>query len=169
MITQEQLKKIIHYSPETGSFTWLIQRGKASPGKSAGHVCYKNTKQYLIIGVNGRIDRAHRLAWLYMTGSWPTMEIDHINGNGLDNSWSNLREVDRQTNCRNMRLHSHNTSGVAGVSWRKQKSKWRSYIVVNNKQLNLGHFCDWFDAVCARKSAEIKHSFHPNHGSKRPL
>lgn len=169
MITQQELKQLIHYDPETGDFTWKVNRGKAAPGKLAGHICFKNTKQYRIIGVNGRIDRAHRLAWLYMTGSWPTDEIDHINGDGTDNRWVNLRQVDRQENCRNMRIHNHNTSGVAGVSWRHQRSSWRAYIMIDNKQKNLGHFTDFFEAVCARKSAENRLGFHSNHGSVRPL
>lgn len=169
MITQQELKQLLHYDPKTGHFTWLVNRGKAAPGKIAGHLCLKNTKQYRIIGVNGRIDRAHRLAFLYMTGAMPTGEVDHINGDGTDNRWRNLREVERVDNCRNMRLHNHNSSGVSGVSWRVQKGKWRAYITSNNKQINLGHFSDFFEAVCARKSAELKHGYHFNHGSVRPL
>lgn len=169
MITQEQLKQILHYNPETGVFTWLVSRGKAAQGCVAGHNCFKNTKEYTVIGVNSRIERAHRLAFLYMEGRWPNEIIDHINGDGTDNRWCNLREVTQKTNCRNMRLHNHNTSGVSGVSWRKQRNAWRAYITLDNKQYTLGHYPDFFDAVCARKSAERLHGFHINHGSDRPL
>lgn len=169
MITQETLKQLLHYDPETGVFTWLKKRGKSAVNKEAGHNCFKNTKQYRLIGVETKLYRAHRLAWLYMTGSMPALEIDHIDGNGLNNAWLNLREVDRRENCRNMRLHNHNTSGISGVSWRKQRNKWRAYVMVDNHQINLGHYDDLFEACCARKSAELKYGFHENHGSDRPL
>lgn len=169
VITQELLKQLLHYDPETGVFTWRVARGGSQVGDVAGHECFKGTKAYIIMGINGRIDRAHRLAFVYMTGDWPNDEVDHINGDGTDNRWDNLRDATRVENCRNMRLHNHNTSGVSGVSWRKQRDKWRAYITVENRQINLGHFTEWWDAVCARKSAERHYGFHPNHGTDRPL
>lgn len=167
-ITQEELKQLLHYDPDTGMFMWKVTRGGVKIDDIAGHKCIKNTKFYVIIGLNNRIYRAHRLAWFYMTGYWPD-EVDHEDGNGTNNKWDNLRDVDRQGNCRNMRLHNHNTSGLSGVSWRSQRNKWRSYITVNNKQMNLGHYNDFFEAVCIRKSTENKLGFHGNHGSDRPL
>jgi hypothetical protein len=59
-----------------------------------------------------------------------------------------------------------NTSGVTGVSWRADKQRWRAYVVVDYKQEHLGHYTDWFDAVCARMSANNRHGFHENHGRR---
>lgn len=168
-LTQERLKQLLDYDPVTGDFTWKVERGGTNIGDIAGHTCYKNTKQYTLIGIDRSLYRAHRLVWLHVHGRFPKQEIDHINGNGTDNSLGNLREVDRKENCKNMRLHNHNTSGISGVSWRKQRSSWRAYVTVGNKQVSLGHFDNLFDACCARKSAERALGFHANHGSDRPL
>lgn len=168
MITQRRLKSLLHYCPDTGEFTWLVDRGLAKKGHTAGSECPKKTKSYILIGIDGRLYRAHRLAWFYMTGKHP-MVIDHINGDGTDNRWCNLRSVSQQDNCRNMRKHSHNTSGVCGVSWRHQRGKWRAYIMVNNKQVGLGHYESFDEAVLVRKNAESFYGFHVNHGTEREL
>ena len=169
MITQEQLKKLLHYDPDTGVFTWLVSRGKAAIGKVAGHVCLKNGKAYRFIGIDGELHRAHRLAWLYMTGDWPTYDIDHISGDGVDNRWVNFRDVPMLENSKNQRLRVTNTTGVTGVHIDKQTTRYRAEICVNSKGLKLGRFEDFFEAVCARKSAELAYGFHENHGSVRPL
>lgn len=169
MLTQSKIKELLQYDEDTGDFTWNVSRGGVKLGDKAGHNCLKNSKFYTIIGINGSLYRAHRLAFLYVTGSFPTGEVDHINGSGIDNRWVNLREVDRLENGRNMRLHAHNSSGISGVSWRKQRGKWRAFINIDNVQRNLGHFKDFFEACCARKSAECKLGFHVNHGRVRPL
>lgn len=67
-------------------------------------------------------------------------QIDHINGNKLDNRKHNLRFCDKYQNAMNCKIHKHNTSGYKGVCWHKQSKKWRAYIVINDKQLSLGLF-----------------------------
>jgi len=111
----------------------------------------------------------HRLAFLYMEGSFPSDDVDHINGNGTDNRWINLRSVKRVENARNVKLLSSNTSGHAGVGWDVHRNKWRARITVNNKTKHLGRFDRIQEAVDARKHAEIEYDFHPNHGQIRPL
>lgn len=91
-------------------------------------------------------------------------EIDHINHDGLDNRKSNLRVVSRQVNAKNIKKLKSNVSGVSGVSWNKARSEWRSYIKVNGKHKQVFATSDFFEAVCRRKSAEIKYDFHFNHG-----
>ena len=99
----------------------------------------------------------------------PVDQVDHIDGNGLNNRWNNLREVSSQENNMNMRLSSNNTSGVTGVCWATRDKRWIANIKVNRKNKCLGYFTDFNEAVAARKAAEIEHGFHCNHGSNRPL
>lgn len=171
MLTQSELKQILNYDPDTGIFVWINPRSKrAKIGAVAGTIRkYDTGKSYCIICINYQLYRAHRLAWLYIYGSFPVNEIDHINGNGNDNSAINLRSVNHQENLKNMRRHANNTSGICGVHWNSDRCKWHAQITVKNKSMNLGRFDNIFDAACARKSAEKKHGFHKNHGINRPL
>ena len=86
--------------------------------------------------------------------------VDHIDGNRSNNRWANLREATRKTNARNMKRPSNNTSAVAGVSWHKKAGKWRAFLAGKH----LGLFVSKSDATRARKTAERKLGFHPNHG-----
>lgn len=94
-----------------------------------------------------------------MTGEQPD-DIDHIDGDGLNNKWSNLRSVSHNLNGKNQKMHTTNTSGVSGVYYRKDSGRWRAKIMVDNKQINLGTFKNKDDAIAARKEAEIKHNFY---------
>jgi len=183
MITQEELKKLLSYNPETGVFTWrerdrkLFQcdrswktwNSRYSEKEAGGEMNNSSGKKYLSISIFKKPYLSHRLAWLYMSGSFPDNEIDHINGDGRDNRFKNLRDVTRSENLKNARLHSNNSSGVVGVCWNKNAKKWMSHIMVDYNSIHLGYFGDWFEAICTRKSAEVKYGFHPNHGSNRPL
>ncbi len=109
----------------------------------------------------------HRVLWEKANGPIPTgLEIDHINGDREDNRLDNLRLVTRQENTKNVRLRDSNTCGVTGVGWFTRRSKWRSRIESDGKAIHLGYFDDWFDAVCARMSANNRYGFHPNHGRR---
>ena len=77
------------------------------------------------------------------------MEVDHINGNSLDNRKSNLRICTHKENVRNQKLSAANTSGYRGVSWNKASKKWEAYIKVNQKRIYLGKFVDILDAARA--------------------
>lgn len=151
-ITLEELKKQLHYCAETGDFTRLHTTGRHGCHK-AGVVAGTKTGRYISIELDGRRYQAHRLAWLYVFGVWPK-ELDHINQNKRDNRICNLREVSRKENMQNVTLHKHNTSGVKGVAWHKQRNKWRAYIFVDYKQISLGVFDFFDDAVSARRTAE---------------
>ena len=162
ILAQKELKELLHYDPDTGVFTWV-----ASPStivKIGDITGCPDSRGYLVIGIKGKIYKSHRLAWLYMMGEWPTGEIDHINHIKNDNRWINLREVTHKENGRNQALSKNSTSGACGVHWVKRDEKWRTRIKVNGENLHLGCFFDKFEAICARKSAENKYGFHPNHG-----
>jgi len=183
IISQEILKELLHYNPETGAFTWRerdIKWFSDAPhcrtwntkysGKEAGsEMTTIKGKRYILICVFFKRHRAHRLAWLYMKGSFPDGEIDHINGSGSDNRINNLRDVTTSENNKNVRLRSDNTSGFTGVRWFKRDNNWRARIVVNKKEIHLGYFDSIEDAIKARKEANIRYGFHPNHGQSRPL
>ena len=164
MITSNHLKTILSYCPETGVFTWLVTRrshaGKVKPGAIATNV---SVHGYARIGIDGERYPAHRLAWLYVYGRWPTKQIDHINRNRLDNRIVNLREATDAENRQNMSLSVTNKSGVKGVSWDKQRKKWYAKITHNYKQISLGMFDDIKDAANAYAEEKQRlHTFEPS-------
>jgi hypothetical protein len=161
MLTQERLKELFHYDPDTGVFTWLKCSGKASAGSVAGYV---DSLGYRVIRVYGKAYKAHRLAFLYMTGSCPYVATDHINGLKDDNRFVNLRSVTVRQNNMNSPRSKSNRSGIVGVGWLKDKKRWRATITVDGRLIYIGVFSDVADAAAARKQAEIDHGFHPNHG-----
>jgi hypothetical protein len=160
MITQERLKGLLSYDAETGIFTWISRRIGVKKGSVAGGY---NGKGYWLIYVDGYRYRAHRLAWLYMYGKMPEDQIDHINHDKIDNRISNLREVTNSVNHRNMKKPSNNTSGVAGLYWWDDRQVWQTFIGSRPRK-SLGNYKDFFEAACARKSAERKLNYHINHG-----
>lgn len=159
-ISQAQLKELLHYNPDTGIFTWLVNRGRARAGDIAGDI---DARGYGRIGLLNSVQKSHRLAFLYMRGSIPKY-VDHINHDRLDNRWGNLRTASILLNNKNLSMSKTNTSGFTGVSFVKRISKWRAYIKINYKNIHLGYFTELSDAVTVRKQAEIKHGFHVNHG-----
>lgn len=172
---REYLLSILDYNPDSGDLTWK-RRDNQRPqwnaryeGKVAG--CHQKTisgKTYINIIIDGEKYLAHRIAWKISTGDEPE-EIDHIDGNGENNSLSNLRASNRKLNHRNKRLPKSNTSGCIGVSRRGGRTKWRADIKVSGVTIALGSFSRFEDAVHARMVAEKKYGFHDEHGSKRSL
>lgn len=167
-ITQEDLKKLLHYDPDTGVFTWIVDRNPGiKKGQRAGYVCSDGRgKKYISIGIKGKYYKSHRLVWLYVNGFFPSDQIDHIDGNGCNNSLKNLREVSNRENCRNRKIYSFNKSGYTGVSWYTPRNKWIARINNNKRTIHLGYFDNINDAISARKSAERELSYHENHGKK---
>lgn len=162
MLTQDDLKKMLHYNDETGVFTWLVSRGRmAKSGDVAGST---DTNGHRQICVDGKTYQAHRLAWLYSFGKFPGNHIDHINGKRTDNRLLNLRDVTRLENQQNQKKYNTNKSGVTGVSWHKQHQKWYVNVQQNKKVKFLGLFGNLFDAAAAAKSARNRLGFHANHG-----
>lgn len=137
-ITADWIKNVLTYDPLTGHFLWAARFGKRGiPGKRAGTVDFGG---YVVITINGRRLKGHRLAWLVMTGSWPAYAVDHINGDRTDNRFSNLRQASALENQQNRRLQRNNKSGYMGVSWDAHASKWRAGIRSRGQSVNLGNF-----------------------------
>ena len=159
-LTQERLKEVLSYDAESGVFTWAINRTRASKGRVAGGI---DGHGYWIICIDGVRHSSHRLVWLYLYGFYPD-EVDHQNHVRSDNRIVNLRATDRSGNGRNISKPVDNKSGVVGVSWTKRLGKRYDKWEVRACGKFLGYFDDFFEAVCKRKSAELKLNFHPNHG-----
>lgn len=154
-LTQDRLKELLHYDPETGVFTRRIARSGARGGIGAvaGSTHYDGYKR---ISIDGKLYQSHRLAWLYTHGTWPADMVDHINGVAGDNRLTNLREATQIQNMANVGKPSNNTSGYKGVSWHKRDKKWRAQINHQDKQKHLGHFTtpeEAHAAYCAAASA----------------
>lgn len=165
-ITKAHFTSVLHYNPDTGVFTWLQKMSNnVAAGSVAGTIHHAG---YRVIGICGKTYGAHRLAFLYVEGSLPSHEVDHINGVRDDNRWSNLRAVTVMENRRNAKQQSRNKSGVCGVHWYKQTSRWQAQINDANKRIHLGFFLKKEDAIAARKSAEKHYGYQENHGRVTP-
>jgi hypothetical protein len=143
----KDLKLRLNYDQNTGIFTWI------SSGKEAGYT----DGRYRLIGFGGKRYKAHRLAWFYMTGLWPSDHIDHKNQVKLDNRFLNLRIATDSENKCNIGLTAKNKSGYKGVSWESTCNKWRAQICVNKNIKYLGVFKDKKLASEAYKSAAVKY------------
>lgn len=151
MITQARLKEVLTYYPDTGDFVWSGQpRVGVSNGKPAGNL--------MPTGRRIRIDRveykAHRLAWLYVHGTWPDGEIDHANGDPTDNRLCNLRDATHDQNMGNSKRRTDNTSGRKGVARSAAKGeRWRAHF----RGQYLGSFATKEEAHAAYQQAADGH------------
>jgi hypothetical protein len=167
-LTQDYIRSFLHYDPETGVMKRIKKRSYVGNWLPCDSIPKSKTiAGYLQINIDRRPYVVHRLAFVYMEGFMPDCDVDHINGDRTDNRWANLRLVDRQDNLRNMGVRKDNKSGVPGVSYAKDRSKWHSFIHADkNNRVTLGYFNSFDEAVAARKGAEVLLGFHPNHGAR---
>lgn len=111
--------------------------------------------------------RLHRVVWAMVHGDWPDGELDHIDGNRLNNAVSNLRAVSASQNHRNQKRSKNNSSGHTGVSWYRPYGKWRATVSVGRgRAKHLGYFDHIEDAIQARQMADLQHGYDPNHGKR---
>jgi hypothetical protein len=157
-----KLKEVLNYHPTTGDFAWKITSGKSRKGSPAGYI---SKRGYVQIGLEGKIYLAHRLAWFYVTGVWPTKNVDHIDGNPTNNAIENLRLASQSENIRNSRLSKSNTSGHKGVCWDSKHGRWLAYLKLNYKHVLFKLYDSFDDAVAAVDSARQKyHGQFANYG-----
>lgn len=113
---------------------------------------------------DGKLKYLHRYVWEQAHGPIPDgMTIDHINGDRMDNRLENLRAITQGEQVRNQRRRSAKVTGVLSY---KDGRRWRVYVGVEGKRKYIGSYTDWFDAVCARMSANNTYGFHANHGRR---
>lgn len=154
-LTAERLREVLHYDPESGVFTWREAGPKRVVGARAGHI-----DRYLLVGVDGGQYYGHRLAWLYMTGEWPTGELDHKDLDKANCKWGNIRPATHKQNMENVAVRSHSGTGVKGVHYCKRTGKFAAYLCHNWKKVHLGRFADIEDAKRARKAGEAQYFTH---------
>lgn len=158
-LTADRLRERLSYDQDTGVFRWLHPVAGLPAGTIAG---VKDRKGYIQITVDGRRYFAHRLAWLYVHGAWPTNQLDHRYGITDDNRIGELREATHAQNHQNEGMRKSNTSGHPGVCWDKRKRKWQVQIRVPGKNKFIGLFSDLGKAVEARAKAKAElHAFQP--------
>ena len=178
-LTTEIVRELMDYEPETGVFTWRPRAMEWFPsgrsckiwntryaGKSAGSV-KKNNSGYprWDICVLGKYHRASRLAFLWMGEPLPE-EVDHLNGDSLDNRWANLLASNNAENQKNRSMSRDNTSGINGVCWHKATGKWRSQVSINGKYRHLGLFDNINEAAAAASICRSSNGFTERHGQE---
>lgn len=150
-----RLLELLDYSPETGLFIWRKTRGgSAHKGTIAGAI---DGNGYINIRVLRKTYKAHRLAWFYMHGQWPKIDIDHRDGNKTNNAIENLREATDAQNVANSNVRRDNTTGYRGVRKLKYCNKWGARITENGKRRSLGNFTSPEEAYAAYCDAARKH------------
>lgn len=157
-LTQAKLKELLHYEPETGVFTWKVNRGgTARAGSQAGTLC--KVRGYWQISVFNRLHQTHRLAWFYVHGRWPEC-LDHINRIRTDNRISNLREVTRSQNLQNSTVVRGKLSGYRGVTWCRATRSWRAQIKASGKHYDLGRYATPEQAYAAYLAGAARYHTH---------
>lgn len=157
-ITQSRVKELLNYNPLTGNFTWIVNRGSAKIGYTAGR---KDTSGYIQISIDGRRYMAHRLAWLYIYGTWPADEIDHKYRDRANNRIEDLRPAEDYEQLQNISTRNDNTSGYIGVKKHgRKKNRWQASIQVKGTRHYLGTYAAE-EANFAYSEAKIKyHKFN---------
>lgn len=156
-ITARFLRSVLSYSPETGEFRHLTARtSRIRKNFVAGTKVTENgVRRYITITINNKAYRAHRLAWLYMTGRWPTDQIDHRDLNPFNNKWRNLREATHTQNQHNRRCFKISKSGKKGI--RFKAGKWEAWLRIKGRHTYLGRFPYAADAARVHAVASIKY------------
>jgi hypothetical protein len=175
IVPVQLLRTLLYYNAETGDLVWA-QRAREYFKTDRSHKIWnkrfadqdaltsKTTFGYFGGSVLGQSFLAHRVAFAIHHGHWPNGVIDHINHNPRDNRAANLRDVTRTENLRNQRIHSNNKSGATGVFRKSNGPKWVAKVRVDNKDIHLGYFDQFDEAVAARAAANSRYNFHKNHG-----
>ncbi len=158
MITQARLKELVHYDKQTGLFTRVVNTRGSKAGDLAGSI----KGGYVYICVDSKYYLAHRLAVYYVTGQWPEHQVDHKNGRGTDNRWSNLRGATPSQNQQNRRPSSNNSSGYPGVHQVARSGLWVARIGSGAKRVHIGTFETAEAAYAAYVTAKVQHhTFQP--------
>jgi hypothetical protein len=152
-----EIKRLLYYDKNKGAFRWRVNsvRTQRYLGKTMGH---RRRDGYYACEIRGHKLLVHRLVWLWEHGEWPKGHLDHVDGNPGNNHISNLRLANKSQNGCNRGPQRNNKSGIKGVSWHGQCSKWRASIYLNLRQRHLGLFDRKEDAAAAyRKAAKRLH------------
>jgi HNH endonuclease len=159
LVTQERLKELFYYHPDSGDFVRLVMT--SSNARAGYQVGCPDKDGYLVFRVDGVLYKAHRLAWLYMHGVWPPHGIDHEDKITNHNWISNLRVANQSQNLCNTGLRKDNSSGHKDIKWRPSRGKFTVEIQYNKKSKYVGIYSRLEDAIIARDAtiAEMHGAF----------
>ena len=137
-ITAARLRELMNYDAKSGDLFWAVSINSRAPvGSMAGKQSV--VQGYRHINIDKVTYKAHHLVWLWFNDKLPSHQIDHINGNRLDNRIENLRDVPQQINTWNLQGAKKNSkSGILGVDWKASHKKWRAQIRVNGRKVQIG-------------------------------
>ena len=152
MITHAKLKELLTYDPETGLWVWKTN------GKNAGWARKDGRKK---IGINGKEYYASVLAWFYMTGEWPELDVDHENRIRGDDRWSNLRQLTRSHNLYNSKRKRTKHDLPRGVHLHG-KRRFKAIYQKNYKLVHIGSY------DTPEEASEAFQTFMKEHGLPIP-
>ena len=154
MLTAARLRELLTYDPVTGIFRWRETRcGRARAGAAAGSA---NGDGYWHIRIDGRLYKAHRLAWLYVHGEWPAGRLDHEDNEPAHNWIANLRPATMPQNRGNSKVRSDNLTGLKGVHKARGCESWVARITQEGRQKYLGSFRSPEEAHAAYAAAAVE-------------
>ncbi|MGY5368299.1 HNH endonuclease [Enterobacter oligotrophicus] len=166
-IDKSYLEECFLYDKKTGNLYWKARPRhhfksdrsmNAINGKMAGKLAQSSLNgRYYMVSVNFKFHLCHRVVWFLHHGEWPVSDIDHINGNKLDNRIENLRETSRSQNMSNVGMQKNNSSGFIGVFWASRERKWRAVVAHNKKNINLGSYDCPIEAAMAYNEGALKY------------
>ena len=173
------IRELLNYDQETG-ILWWRQRDlnwfSTEKRRTAEHECHlwnaryagkiagtRMPAGYVSVSILKKRYLAHRIAWAYATGRWPSFHIDHMNGDVFDNRLANLREATRTENNKNRGIDSRNKSGFPGVTWFGQEGKWRARVIICGVEKHLGLFGSPEEAHAAYKKVASENGFSERH------
>jgi hypothetical protein len=155
MVTQERLKELFDY--QDGNLVWKVKKARANKGDIAGCNALAKGIMYRQAKIDGKQYRVHCLVFLLYHGYLPK-QVDHIDGNGLNNRIENLRAADASSNALNSKLKSSNTSGSKNVYWHTKANKWFVRITLKNKTHSFGMYDDL--ELADLVATEVRSKFH---------
>lgn len=160
-LTQAEVRRRFDYLPETGELIVKAKSRRIHIDDVAGckHIITRGNIVYRLVTISINYERylAHRIIWLWMTGNWPFVQIDHKDRDGWNNKWVNLRESTQLENGKNLSIKKNSPLGIPGVTPDNRRGGYRARIMVNYKEIHLGNFPTIKRATVARKAAEAKY------------
>lgn len=172
----DTLHDLLSYDPLTGKLTWRFRDRRYFTSERSWKYWngrYANTEAFTADATNGYLQgsifntayRAHRVCLALHNGKWPDY-VDHINGDKKDNRACNLRSVELSDNCKNLAKSKSNKSGFQGICWRSSTKKWRAYINLSGKQIEIGSYSCIGMAIKERAKHTKELGYHENHGMR---